>query len=166
MRPVYSHCPVCGHDLATRHVEGRDRLVCTSCSFVFYQNPAPAAGVILVEDGQLLWVQRKFEPRKGGWTLPAGFVEYGEHVEECAVREMKEETGLDIELDGLFNAYMANDDPRVQVILLLYRARRVGGELQAGDDAIDARFFPVDEPPADIAFRAHELALADIRRLP
>jgi len=164
MRQPYSHCPVCGGHLATRHVEGRDRLVCSACEFVFYQNPAPAAGVILIEDGQLLWVQRKFEPRKGGWTLPAGFVEYGEHVEECAVREMKEETGLDVELDGLFNVYMANDDPRVQVMLVLYRVRRVGGELQPGDDAIDARFFPIDAPPGDIAFRAHELALADIRQ--
>jgi 8-oxo-dGTP diphosphatase len=164
MRPSYSHCPVCGGDLSTRHQEGRDRLVCAACGFVFYQNPAPAAGIILIEEGRLLWVQRKFEPRKGGWTLPAGFVEYGEHVEECAVREMKEETGIDVELDGLFNAYMANDDPRVQVVLLLYRARRISGELQPGDDAVDARFFPIGEPPRDIAFKAHEMALAEIRR--
>lgn len=129
MPPAYRHCPVCGGDLETRLHDGRDRLVCSRCGFVFYQNPAPAAGVVAIEDGNLLWVQRKFEPRKGLWTLPAGFVEYGEHAEDCAVRETKEETGLDVELDGVFNIYMAMDDPRVQVVLLLYRARMVGGEL-------------------------------------
>jgi len=161
MNGEYKHCPICGAGLDTRHFEGRDRLVCSSCAFVFYQNPVPAAGVILIEDGQLLWVQRRDDPRKGLWTLPAGFVEYDENVEECAVREMKEETGIDVELTGLFNAYMAMDDPRARVVLLLYTCRRVGGELKPGDDAIDAQFFPVDKPP-EIAFKAHKLALAEI----
>lgn len=160
----YKHCPVCGGELGVRHVEDRDRLVCTDCEFVFYQNPVPAAGVILIEEGRVLWVQRKFEPRAGRWTLPAGFVEYGENVEECAVREMKEETGIDVELTGLFNAYMAMDDPRVQVVLLLYEAKRVGGELQPGDDAMDAVWTPLDQEPGEIAFKAHKLALADIRK--
>ena len=120
--------------------------------------------MVLVEAGQVLLVQRKFEPRVGMWTLPAGFVEYDEHVAACAVRETKEETNLDVELEGLFGAYMAMDDPRVQVVLLLYRCRRVGGELRAGDDAIDARFFPINGTPKEIAFKAHEQALEDLRR--
>jgi 8-oxo-dGTP diphosphatase len=124
----------------------------------------PAAGVVVVEDGRVLMVQRKFEPRAGQWTLPAGFVEYDEHVEACAARETREETGLRVELTRLLGAYMAMDDPRVQVVLLLYLARRVGGELRAGDDASDARFFALDETPPDIAFKAHEQALADVRR--
>jgi ADP-ribose pyrophosphatase YjhB (NUDIX family) len=164
--PAYKHCPKCGGRLERRRVEDHDRLVCASCGFVFYQNPAPAAGVIVIEDGRLLWVKRRFEPRKGQWTLPAGFVEYGEHVEDCAVRETLEETGLEVELQGLFNAYMAMDDPRVQVVLLLYRARRVGGELRPGDDADDVRWVPLEEDPGEIAFRAHRLALAEIRRRP
>jgi len=164
MTAKYAYCPVCGGDLETRHLEDRDRQVCSRCGFVFYRNPAPAAGVILIEDGKLLWVQRKFEPRVGLWTLPAGFLEYDEHVEECAVRETKEETGLDVELTGLFNAYMAMDDPRVQVVLMLYRARLLGGDLCAGDDASDVRWVDVDEEPGGIAFRAHALALEEIRR--
>jgi len=163
MEREYTHCPKCGATLSEVHLEGRGRLVCDACGFVFYRNPAPAAGVIIVEDGALLWVKRKFSPREGMWSLPAGFLEYDEHVEECAVRETKEETGLDVELTGLFNAYMAMDDPRVRVVLLLYTARRVGGELEPGDDAVEARFFPIDDPPEEIAFQAHRLALADIR---
>lgn len=165
MTVTFRHCPVCGGDLETRHLDDRDRLVCSQCGFVFYQNPAPAAGVIVVDDdGRLLWVQRKFEPRKGLWTLPAGFVEFDEHVEECAVRETKEETGLDVELTGLFNAYMAMDDPRTRVVLLLYTARVTGGELRAGDDASAVRWVDIDDQPGELAFRAHQLALADIRR--
>ena len=161
---TYRHCPVCGASLVKRDCDGRERLVCSECEFVFYQNPAPASGVILIEDDRLLWVQRRFDPSKKLWTLPAGFVEYDEHVAECAVRETKEETGLDVEIIRLFGAYMAMDDPRTQVVLNLYLARRVGGEIKPGDDAIDARFYPIDEPPP-IAFRAHEEALADIRRM-
>jgi ADP-ribose pyrophosphatase YjhB (NUDIX family) len=59
---------------------------------------------------------------------------------------------------------MAMDDPRVRVVLLLYRGKRAGGELRAGDDAMDARFFPLDATPEDIAFKAHAQALADLRR--
>ena len=163
MRDDYKYCPRCGGDLDVRRLDHRDRLVCSRCEYVFYQNPAPAVGVIVIEDEKVLLVQRKFEPRKGGWTLPAGFVEYDEHVEHCAVRELKEETNLDVELTGMFNAYSAMDDPRVRVVLLLYTGRRVGGELDAGDDAIDAGFFSLDELPEPIAFAAHRLALAEIR---
>ena len=163
MRDDYRYCPRCGGDLAVRRLDHRDRQVCSRCEYVFYQNPAPAVGVIVIENGKVLLVQRKFEPRKGGWTLPAGFVEYDEHVEHCAVRELKEETGLDVELTGMFNAYSAMDDPRVRVVLLLYTGRRVGGELAAGDDASDAGFFTIDDLPDPIAFKAHQQALDDIR---
>jgi 8-oxo-dGTP diphosphatase len=163
MRDDYKYCPRCGGELAVKHLDHHDRQVCSRCNYVFYQNPAPAVGVIVIENAKVLLVQRKFEPRKGGWTLPAGFVEYGEHVEHCAKRELKEETNLDVELTGMFNAYSAMDDPRVRVVLLLYTGRRVGGELAAGDDAIDAGFFPIDDLPDPIAFEAHRQALADIR---
>jgi ADP-ribose pyrophosphatase YjhB (NUDIX family) len=158
------YCPRCGGPMAPKRVDDRVRAVCDRCGFVAYRNPVPAAGVILVEDGAVLLVQRKFDPRRGLWTLPAGFVEYDEHVADCAVRETKEETNLDVELRQLFGAYMAMDDPRVQVVLLLYMGRRIGGEIRAGDDASDARFFPLDAPPPPIAFQAHEQALADLRR--
>jgi 8-oxo-dGTP diphosphatase len=163
MRDDYKYCPRCGGDLVTRTLDHQDRQVCGRCDYVFYQNPAPAVGVIVIEDNGVLLVQRKFDPKKGGWTLPAGFVEYDEHVEGCAVRELKEETNLDIELTGMFNAYSAMDDPRVRVVLMLYTGRRVGGELVAGDDAMDAKFFPIDELPDPIAFKAHKQALAEIK---
>jgi 8-oxo-dGTP diphosphatase len=158
-------CACCGGPMTLRTMDHRERAVCERCGHVAYRNPVPAAGVVLVEEGQVLMVRRKFEPRAGLWTLPAGFVEYDEHVEMCAVREAFEETGLKVEVTRLFGAYMAMDDPRVQVVLLLYLARRAGGELQPGDDASEAAFFPLNALPAEIAFLAHEQALADVRRM-
>jgi len=158
-------CARCGGTMSLRSVDDRERAVCDRCGYVAYRNPVPAAGVVIVENEGVLMVRRKLDPRAGMWTLPAGFVEFDEHVTDCAIRETREETNLDVELIRLFGAYMAMDDPRTQVVLLLYLARRIGGELRAGDDASEARFFPLNGLPAEIAFKAHEQALADVRRM-
>jgi ADP-ribose pyrophosphatase YjhB (NUDIX family) len=160
----YQFCPFCASRLVEASVDGKARLICSSCEFVHYQNPVPASGVVLVERGSVLLVQRKFEPRVGMWTLPAGFIEAGEDAPACAVREMREETNLDIELVRLFNVYSAFDDPRTAVVLVLYVGKRVGGDVRCGDDASDARFFELNKLPPEIAFRAHRSALADIRK--
>jgi ADP-ribose pyrophosphatase YjhB (NUDIX family) len=159
---MYKFCPLCASRLIERAIDGKARLVCSSCEFVHYRNPVPAAGVILVEGGKVLLVQRKFEPRIGMWTLPAGFIEAGEDAPSCAVREMKEETNLDVELVRLFNVYSAFDDPRTAVVLVLYLGKREGGTLRCGDDASDARFFELNQIPPEVAFRAHRSALSDI----
>jgi len=163
---TYSFCPLCGTRLEQRHIEleKKTRFACPQCDFIYYRNPVPAAGVILVERGEVLLVQRKYAPRVGGWTLPAGFVESGERADDCAVREAKEETNLDMEIVRLFGVYSAMDDPRTAVVLVLYVCRRLGGALRSGDDASDARFYPLDELPADIAFTAHVEALRDVRK--
>ena len=124
-----------------------------------YRNPAPAAGVLLEWRGGLLLVRRKYEPRAGSWCLPSGFMEYGETPERCALRELREETGIEGALDELFGVYAGHDDPRVRAVLILYTAGRAGGRLTPGDDASDARFFPLDRLPDQIAFEAHSRAL-------
>ncbi len=163
---AFEFCPLCGSTLEDRVPanEDRTRRVCTSCSYIHYENPAAAAGVIVIEDGGVLLVKRKYEPKAGLWTLPAGFVESGEEVGACAVREAKEETNLDVEITRIFNVYSAFDDPRAAVVLILYLCRSTGGELRCGDDASDARYFDLDALPEDIAFRAHRNALDDIRK--
>jgi ADP-ribose pyrophosphatase YjhB (NUDIX family) len=123
----------------------------------------PAAGVLLVEAERVLLVRRKFDPRAGQWCLPAGFMEAGETPEQTAVRELREETGLDGALTGLFGVYAGFDDPRVRAVLILYTATRDGGRLVPGDDAIEADWFPLDRLPPDIAFASHRQALAEWR---
>ncbi len=140
---------------------GHRRPVCPLCGWVHYRNPVPAAGVILEREGRVLMVKRRYAPRVGAWCLPAGFMEYGETPEHCAVREMEEETGLVVRLTGLFGVYAGMDDPRSRAVLILYTARREGGRLRAGDDATEAKWFAPARLPRTIAFAAHRQALAE-----
>ncbi len=159
----YRICPRCGKSLEAREIDGHRRMICpdNECGFVFYQNPIPAAGAIIVENDSVLLVKRSHPPRIGDWCLPAGFMEWKEHPTQTAVRELKEETGLDVKLRGLFEVYSGDDDPRANAVLILYLAEIVGGEMAPGDDAQEVRFFPFTELPDDIAFVAHVQALAD-----
>lgn len=163
-RPGY--CARCGTLTEEQPRGGVIRPTCPACGWVYYAKNATGAALLIVEDGGVLLVQRAHEPFLGQWMLPAGFVEYGELAEESAVREAEEETGLRVELVGLWGFYFGTDDPRNVAHLAVYAARRVGGELVAGDDAIAARFFQPDEIPAEIAFRTHQRALADWRANP
>ncbi len=157
-----NYCPRCATPLAPVPEHGILRPTCPACGFIWYRNPVPAAGVLLERDGHVLLVRRKFDPRAGSWCIPAGFMEAGETPEESAIRETLEETGLQVRLTSLFHVYAGFDDPRVRAILILYRAEQVGGTLAPGDDAIEADWFPLHAPPADIAFEAHRQALADL----
>ncbi len=162
----YQFCPLCGKPLARGEVEGSLRMHCTdtACGFIFYQNPIPAAGAIIVENDAILLVKRAHPPRIGWWCLPAGFMEWSEHPAQTAVREVKEETGLDIRLNGLFDVYTGVDDPRSNAVLILYLADRTGGRLQASDDAQEVQFFPFSDLPQNLAFESHKRAFADYSR--
>ena len=160
--PRQAHfCLRCGAELKLRDDRGHPRPTCPDCGWIYYRNPVPAAGVILHGSRGVLLVKRKYEPAAGAWCLPAGFMEYGETPERTAVRELREETGIEAKLTGLFGVYAGFDDPRVRAILVLYTAERTGGRLVAGDDAIAAKHFPLERLPERIAFAAHRRALEE-----
>ena len=156
-------CLRCGTALVTRDDFGHPRPTCPACGWIHYRNPAPAAGVLLERDGTVLLVKRRYAPRVGAWCVPAGFMEYGETPEHCAIREAREETGLEVRLTGLFGVYAGFDDPRVRAVLILYTAERTGGRLVPGDDASAARWFALARLPRTIAFHAHHRALEQLR---
>ena len=162
----YRFCPLCGQTLVISEVDHRRRMICPdkSCRFVFYQNPVPAAGAIMVDDDRILLVKRAHMPRIGWWCIPAGFMEWDEHPRQTAVREVGEETGLQIRLTSLFDVYSGNDDPRTNALLILYLADVVGGTMKPADDALDVRYFPFDDLPHNIAFESHIQAFADYTR--
>ncbi|MCK4237150.1 MAG: NUDIX hydrolase [Candidatus Krumholzibacteria bacterium] len=162
MSGEFIYCPECGESLVKVVEEGHPRMKCPSCGFVHYRNPSPAVGVLILDGDRVLLVKRRFEPYKGLWGIPAGFIEYGEDVRETAVRELDEETGLKVELDKLHAVESCFDDPRVNSILVLFAGHAVGGELKAGDDAEDAGYFPLSELP-EIAFEAHRRVLGRLR---
>ena len=161
------HCRRCGTAVVHRLPDDGDtrtRAICPSCHTVHYENPLNVVGTVPFwgERGeQVLLCKRNIEPRHGFWTLPAGFMEYGETPERCAVREMEEETGLLVRLTGLFGVYAGMDDPRSRAVLILYTARREGGRLRAGDDAQAAKWFAPARLPRAIAFAAHRQALQE-----
>ena len=157
------HCPRCAGDLVWREIAERVRPVCERCGFTFFFNLKVGAGVLVDVEGKVLLTRRAIEPGKGQWCLPAGFVEYDETPEEAARRECQEETGLAVELDGLFGVYHYRHDPRGRGILILYVAHTVGGELKAGDDADEVGLFAPDGLPP-LAFRSHREALVEWRR--
>jgi 8-oxo-dGTP diphosphatase len=163
MNRRFTHCPLCATPLE-RECEGdRMRMKCPACGFVHYQNPSPAAGVLVVEDTRVLLVKRRFDPFRGLWVIPSGFIEYDEDVRSAAIREALEETGLTVEIDAIHAVESCFDDPRGNALLVLYRAHVTGGVPRPGDDAEDVRFFPLVELPP-IAFEAHRKVLGELAR--
>ena len=156
-------CPRCGAALVSRELGGRPRPAC-ACGFVHWGNPVPAAAVMLLRGPgpELLWVRRAHPPKQGLWSLPSGFQEWEEDIAACALRELAEETGLAAALGPLVGVYSADDDPRHNALLVVYRADYAGGEARPGDDADALDWYPLAAPPA-IAWDAHRRALAELR---
>ncbi|AKF02914.1 NUDIX hydrolase [Sandaracinus amylolyticus] len=140
--------------------EGDDkpRLVCPECSYVAYENPKIVVGsVVTSDDGRVLLVRRAIEPRRGFWTLPAGYLELGESPEHGAMREAREEACAEIALDGLLAVYSITHISQVQ---LFYRARMVREECAPGIESLEVRLFAWDEIPwAELAFPTVHWAL-------
>jgi ADP-ribose pyrophosphatase YjhB (NUDIX family) len=140
-------------------VFGRTRRACPACGFVFFREPKLAVGALVEQEGRALLVRRAFPPKIGFWCLPAGYVEYDEGPVAAAIREVREETGLIVQVTSLLAAYHITTDPRGMAVILIYRATRVGGELAPGDDASEAGFFAPDELPRNLAFASTRRAL-------
>ena len=150
-------CQRCGARLTRRDVQGAQRPFCASCGFVHFFDPKVAV-VALVEDpeGRLLYTKRNHEPKLGAWAWPGGWVDRGEVVEEAVAREVKEETGLDVALDGLIGVFSQAGQPAV---LVAYRAHAAGGRLAPGPEAEAVRFFALDQiPPSAFPLDAEILA--------
>lgn len=160
MRGDLNYCARCGSPLALRgDAEPFPVLVCTNtaCGRVTYRNAKPCAGVLVERDQQLLLVQRAIEPFAGRWDIPGGFCQEWEHPTECAVREVREETGLAVELTALLGIFVDTyDSAGYNTLNIYYRAQVVGGAPQPADDAAALRWFACDELPDNIAFPDHE----------
>ncbi len=139
----------------------KKELICPSCGqkIAVYKNPFPTVDII-IEIGQgIVLVERKNPPH--GWALPGGFVDYGESLEEAAVREALEETGLRVKLVCQFYTYSKPDrDPRFHTITTVYVAR-AQGKPKGGDDARRAEIFAPEEIPFDKLVFDHSQILAD-----
>jgi 8-oxo-dGTP diphosphatase len=154
-----NYCPCCGHALVDKFLFGRVRRKCPDCGFVFFRDPKVAAGVLAEQDGKVLLVKRLYDPHMGDWALPAGFVEIDEGPVRAALRELTEETGLIGRIRGIVGTYHIRSDPRGSIVTILYHGQIVSGELKAGDDADEVRFFTPEELPKNLAFASTRQAL-------
>ena len=128
-----------------------------------YKSPKITADGAILKDGKILLIKRKNNPFKNKWALPGGFVEYNERVEDACIREILEETGLRTKIIELIGIYSdPNRDPRGHVITAVYMLEIDSGEVKGGDDALDAKFFDLDNLP-DLSFD-HDVIIRDIIR--
>ena len=141
---LINFCPNCGARVETRQVFGRERSVCPQCGYVHFHDPKVAVGVLIEQEGKLLLTKRNHEPKMGEWSFPSGFVDAGEKVEDAAVREAKEETGVDIEIDALLGVYSETGD---RTVFIAFAGLVRGGEPQAGEEAIEVAYFDAEQLP-------------------
>jgi 8-oxo-dGTP diphosphatase len=141
-------CVECGTALEPRPAFGKTRPVCPECGKVHFDDPKVAVGVVADIDGRIVLGKRAHEPMLGRWSFPSGFLDAGEVVEEAAVREVAEETGLEVRIDRLLGVYST---PGNRVVFIAFAGTVVGGQLVAGEECLEVATFPPDALP-EMAF--------------
>lgn len=141
------YCPRCATALTEQLHSGKLRPVCPNCDWVYFPDPKVAVAVLIKNNDEVLFVQRKYDPQAGQWTLPSGFVDAGEDPKIAAARECLEETGLVIGDLDLLDVVYSQEHPRGASILIIYQAQVQSGEVIPGDDASQAAYFHINALP-------------------
>ncbi len=145
--------------------DDRERLVCSACGYVAYDNPKVVVGSVVQAGNSLLLCRRAIEPRRGFWTLPAGYLEHGETAGEGAMREAREEARASIQLDGVLALFSISRIGQMQVIFRARLADAGPAAFAPGPESLDVRLFAWDEIPwAELAFPSVAWALNAWRR--
>jgi 8-oxo-dGTP diphosphatase len=150
----FRRCPFCGTQLVLEGKGGRQRPACPNCRFVQLRNPSPGVVVLIEKDGQVLLGRRSGSYAAGKWGLPQGFIEFDEDFLSGAIREVKEETGLDVEIRSIISVVSNFLSPRLHTLAIVLLASVVGGELCAADDLEAVAWFPLSGPLPEMAFEA------------
>jgi len=141
--------------------DNRERQVCPDCGFINYENPKIVVGSVVLWENRILLCRRAIEPRRGFWTLPAGYMELHESTVQTAEREAWEEALAKITIDGLLAVYSI---PRISQVQLIYRARLTSPNFAAGPESLEVALFAWDEIPWDeLAFPSVKWALDQYR---
>ncbi len=149
-------CSNCGEPVTVKIPPGDSlpRHVCDACRTIHYQNPRMVVGCIAEWEERVLLCRRAIEPRYGLWTVPAGFMENGETIDQGAIRETLEEANARVEIGPLYALY---NIPHINQVYMLFRARLLDLDFHAGAETLEARLFTENEVPWDV------LAFATVR---
>lgn len=153
------YCPQCGNKTESKIPEGdnRHRDVCDACDLIHYKNPRIIAGCIPVWEDKILLCKRAIEPRKGFWTLPAGFMELGETTEQAAIRETLEEAEAVVQTHELYAVFNL---PHINQVYMMYRSALLKPEFSSGIESLDVQLFSEQEIPwGDLAFKTMRMSL-------
>ena len=146
-------CSNCGHNELEFKIPDLDnlpRFCCPKCGTIFYSNPKIITGTVSYTDNQVLLCKRAIQPRYGLWTLPAGFMENGETLENGAFRETLEETGTEVEIESLYGIF---NIPQISQVYMLFLANLKNLDFKATTESLEVRLFTEQEIPwEDLAF--------------
>ena len=155
----FKYCPICGAQLALKEKGGVQRPACPNCGFVQFRNPVPGVVVMIEKDGKVLLGKRAGGFGKGKWGLPQGYIEFDEDFLTAAIREVKEETGLEVEIQSIINVVSNKLSPSLHTLAIVLLAGVKTGELCACDDLETLEWFPLSGPLSDMAFEADEFII-------
>ncbi len=162
---IFKYCPMCATPLVENEIEHVRRPVCPQCGFIQYLNPLLVVLVVIRYMDKLLLSKRNIEPGKGLWNFCGGFVELGETVQEAAMREVKEEANLDVQLENLIGIYSGEGDTRV---VIAYQAtildQQMSNLLAQRKEVSELALFSWEELPT-LAFPVHQRILRDWKKL-
>jgi 8-oxo-dGTP diphosphatase len=150
------YCPSCATPLEMRQIADAERPVCPKCGRVIYYDPKVAVISVIQRESRILMVRRANQPGYGLWSMPGGYVDRGEVVEEAAAREVREETGLIVRIEHLIGLF---SEPAHPVMVAAYTALETGGHLEAGPETLEVGFFAWDDLPP-LAFPRDQLIIA------
>src|SRR5919109_5616513 len=160
---AFRFCPDCGAELPAVDPERLLSQTCHTCGAIHWRNAKPCAGALVVQNNKVLLGRRAVEPAKGAWDIPGGFLQPWELPADAAVREVLEETGLDIRLNRLLTIVIDTYHEREYTLNLYYLAEPLAGQERPADDLAELRWFGPDELPQDLAFPHCASVLAEWR---
>ena len=163
----YRFCPRCGNSLGGLSLDSHHQMVCRECGFTMSPKPAVGVGVIVLEEQRIILGRRgglggrRYE---GAWCIPCGYLEWGEDVRDAAKREFLEETGLQVEIQGVYAVHSNFHNPNSLTVGIWFQGTVVGGTMRAGDDLDLVDYFSLDALPEPLAFPTDCLVLEQLRQ--